>query len=155
MVWSKIGAFQKTHDTRSRYRLTSIKRRNASTRRIETARAFYDSDRRGWVCLLGHPSKIHFSCSKDNLNVAPTAFSFNGMLPSDVDGYAIYNDAGWCWRFKTRYRRRTLQNPDMTYLRRQFFFRENDAQEGFVFEYPYLGWKVEFCTNNGIWKHEM
>ena len=60
-----------------RYRLMPIKwRRNASTRRMaDGSWPFYDRHRRLLIVQrafrpVGHPSKIHFSCSKDNLNVA-------------------------------------------------------------------------------------
>ena len=68
-----------------RYRLMPIKkRRNASTRRdgwwflailwqtqapADSSSELYGGAKRAFR-PVGHPSKIHFSCSKDNLNVA-------------------------------------------------------------------------------------
>ena len=72
-------------------------------------RLFYDSTRfssRSTLSVVGHPSKIHFSCSKDNLNVG-SSFPFP-HLPQRRR-YFVFSDV-----YKEAISKHIVQNNDLT-----------------------------------------
>ena len=105
-------------------------------------RPFYDRTR---FVAVGHPSKIHFSCSKDNLNVASSLFLLSPPR--------IWHPEAETWKFST-FVVRNKKGRILKYLHQGVRFRVEEEESGWKGCSNCLSSiKNEFWTNKALRKY--